>query len=386
MKENLKRILLLAVALCFCLSMAFAEVADPATLPENAPDRADSTVEIVGNHFANGTVEGIAVGMDFYSAGETVRLSNSAIGASALLAARNISISGTTIGNSLRAAGYSLNISDCHIRNNATVAGYSIRFDDDTEAVGIYAACNDFSFAGTCYDLRVSAGTVTISGTVNGDAHIAANHIILEDGANITGTLYASSGQQPTIAAGAAVGDLQFKLVEETTQESTVNINHFTAKLWSTLFVLGGNLVLAVLYYFVMRRTTHDAGCMITGRPVAMPITGLVSMIVVPFATLLLMITVIGIPAALLIMFCYGLILAFSLSFIGCAAGQRIFPKMHPLVASLIGVAALTVLRAIPILGTIITIACMIYALGYFIQKIYLGFSQKKQDTPSDLQ
>lgn len=142
--------------------------------------------------------------------------------------------------------------------------------------------------------------------------------------------------------------------------------------------MLPGRVLIAVLLYFVLRSSTRDAANMITSRPVAMPITGLVSLIVIPIAVVLLMITYIGVPVGALLLCLYILALVFSVSFAGCAAGQCVFPGMHPLVASIIGVAVLSVVKIIPFVGWIVTLGSMLYTLGYFVQKCYLNLPKKK--------
>ena len=385
--SQFRKILFVALALCLCLCVSFAEVL-PAQEPTDAPTEQPNApmVEVIGNLVAAGKVTGQSIGIDLYAAGETVAVDDCEIGAAALLAGRNINVTSTEIGGSLRAAGFSVNVSDTGIRNNATVAGYTIRFDQNTQMVGAYAAGNDVYFGGTCFDLRIAAQTATISGTVNGDANVYAERVIIEDGAVITGTLHVSANEQPVISSNASIGNVAFQQIVNETAQQHHTASPLLGKLWGGLYMVASRAVLAVLFYFVLRRTTRNAGDMITGRPVAMPVTGLVSLIAVPFAVLLLFITVIGVPAALLMMMMYGAILAFSVSFMGCAAGQRVFSRMHPLVASLIGVAVLSVAQLIPILGIIVTIGCMIYALGYFIQKIYLNFSHKRQTPESDEQ
>lgn len=370
MKKKWMRAALILLALTMALLPALA-LADGGNSEDSA-----------GNAFVwDGSASNLNTALDLYAVGQDVLVTGSTVGQSALLAGQNITLSGTTLGGSLRAAGSTLTVSDASIGGNATMAGYSIRFGSGATAKGLYAAGAEVSFSGACDALSVSAGTVTISGTVNGDANISANQIILTDDAVITGTLHAAASSQPQQAAGAKIGVLDFELVEANKSDITpaqAVAAPLMAKLVASLLLIPGRIVLALAMFLIFHRQISDAAQMAVSRPVAMPVSGLVTLISVPLGMLMLTITVIGIPAGLLAGALYGLILAFAATFAGCAAARLVFPKMKPIVACIVGAAAVSVLRGIPVLGSIVGLVCSVYALGYFVQKVYLNLPGKQ--------
>ncbi len=57
--------------------------------------------------------------------------------------------------------------------------------------------------------------------------------------------------------------------------------------------------------------------------------------------------------------------------------GKLLFPKQRTLVAFIIGVALVAAARILPIVRGLVSLGCTVYTLGYFVQRIYLGFGKK---------
>ena len=362
-------LLLLALAIALLPAMALAE----------------SETDGAGNVLASeGSAAGMTIGGDLYSIGQNVDASGAKIAESAILAGQYVSVNNGTVGGSLRAAGYQINAANTAVDVNATLAGYSVNLGQGFSAKAVYAAAQSVSFAGECDTMGISAQTVTIAGTVNGDVTINAETVNVLDTAVITGSLNVTAENEPAVAAGASVGNIDFTKSESQTSDVAATVAPmsaaalFLAKLGKLAVQLPGAVLLAVLYYFVIRNTVDDAANMVKTRPAAMPVSGFVTLISLPIAAIILLCTVIGVPVGLLLLCLYGLALAFAGSFAGAMAGKLAFPKMHTLLAYIIGAAAVAIVRIIPFAGGLVTLAAMIYTLGYFIQKIYLGFAKKE--------
>lgn len=376
MKKTMKRTLLVMLALVIALLPALA--------------LADGEADGAGNFFAGeSTAAGKTIAGDLYGAGQNVDASGAQVGASAILAGQYVSMNNGAVGGSLRAAGYQVSASNTVVDVNATLAGRDVILGTGFSAKGVYVAAQNVNFAGACDTLCAMAQDVVISGTVNGDVNVNAETVTVTDSAVIQGNLNVEAANEPVIAAGASVGAVSFTQSASDTDEATEGIAPVAAGAWfahkalSLVKSLLGGLVLAVVYYFLIRGTIADGASMMKTRPVAMPVSGFVTLISLPIAAIILLVTVVGAPAGVLALCLYGLALGFSGSFAGCMLGKLVFPKLHTLVAYLIGVAAVAVVKIIPVVGGIVTLGTMIYTLGYFIQKIYLGF-QKKPTAPAD--
>ena len=331
---------------------------------------------ISDNGLSGGSVEN-----DLYGAGNTLVIDNANIGESAVLAGRDVSVLGSSIGGSLRAAAYNVNATDTKVDVNATVAGYSVTLGSGFSAKGVYAAAATVTFSGEASTVYVSAQSVFLNGVVNGDAHIYAESVTIGSNAVVTGTLEISAGSEPVVPAGAKIGNLSFTLVENETESSPATqaaskVLPLVKRVRNQFLQLPGRLVLAVLLFFVIGGALQKSGQMLLKRPVAMLVTGFVALIATPLAVLFLMLTVIGIPAALLVLCLYVLVLCFALVFTACAVGRILFKSMHPLLACVIGAAIFTAAAILPLIGWLVRVACMIFALGYFLQTLYLSWNK----------
>lgn len=376
MKKTVKTLLLLALALTIALLPTLA-------LAEHATDGA-------GNMLATeADAAGATIGGDLYGVGRNVDASNAKIAESAILAGQNVNVNNATIGGSLRAAGQQISVANTAVDVNVTLAAYSVSLGQGFSAKAVYAAAQSVGFAGTCDALGVSAQTVTISGTVNGDANIYAEKVNVLDTAVITGALNVHASEAPVVAGGASVGSVHFTQRTEPDASTAVAaaapvgaFAAFIAKLNKIIMMLPGRMILAVLYFFIIRRTVDGAADMVKTRPVAMPLSGFVTLISLPIAAIILFCTYIGIPAGALLLCLYALVLAFAVSFAGAMLGRLVFPKLHPLLAYVIGAAGVSIAKLIPFVSGLVTFGCMVYTLGYFIQKIYLGFGKKDYGAP----
>ena len=372
MKRTLQSIALMALAVLLAL------------LPTRvlAEGEKDAGQHSAGNLFVlDGGAVGQAVESDLYGFGENVDASLTQVGESAILAGRNVTVNNSDIGGSLRAAGYQVSVNGTTVAVNATLAGYSLTMGQDFFARGVYGAANTILFDGQCQELTLCAKDVTILGKVEGNARVYAQNVVIGPDAQIAGVLYVTAAAAPSVPSSAMVGSVSFTQAQSDRAEDAAAVVKAVSPIMSALkklaMMLPGRILLAVAYFFILRKSVDSASEMLSSRPAVLPLTGLVSLICIPIAALILVFTYIGVPPGLLIICLYALTLAFSVSFAGCIAGRLAFPKLHPLLAYIIGVSALTALKLIPFLGGLLTFACMLCVLGYFVQRIYQTFGKK---------
>lgn len=341
-----------------------------------------------GNIFSNDkAVTGETADRDLYWAGLDTEITGGAFGGDGVLAGKSISVSDCTFGGSLRAAGYSIDVKNTLVPNNITAAGYTINIGEGVSAAGLYATGSEVAFSGECEHLQAFGKAVTINGVVTGDAYVHAASVIIGENAVIKGTLSVEASAAPDIPAGAKVGKLEFTPnhdAEKAAAAAAVTAGAIiVGKLLSLAYWLPAMLVLCVLLWLLFSKELDGAGKLLVKRPVAMPITGLVSIIAFPVAIAILCLTFIGLPSAGILLL-IALVVAFvSVAFAGASAGRLVFPKMHKLLSSIIGVAVLVVLQQIPVLGTIVLLASMIYTVGYLILVCFERIKSLKNPAPA---
>lgn len=309
---------------------------------------------------------------DIYWMGNNLDLSGSLTGGDVIAAGYSIAIADSDFGGSIRTAGYNVNITNSTAANNITAAGYSVTVGKGVKAAGAILIGNDVTFSGECDHLSANGTTVRVSGVVNGDAQINANKVIFSDDAVITGHLSISAATEPTYPAG--IKDYTFTAFENTeageAMAAAEKIN-FGALLLGRLYWIVASVIVALLLCLVGAKELDKSGKTLLQRPVAMPVTGLVTLIAMPVALILLLVTVIGAPVTGLIALLFAAMCFFAVTFAGASAGRLVFPNMNKVLASVIGVAALELLRIVPYFGELILFAAILYTVGYFILACY---------------
>jgi hypothetical protein len=202
-------------------------------------------------------------------------------------------------------------------------------------------------------------GDVLVRGHVDDDVVAFKGRVTLEDGATVGGDVVSSD--RPVVAQGATVdGDTR-----------RVNFsNYFRSLGWLiwigwwlavgvSLFVLG--VLLLALFPRIFPRTLEAA------RTQVGPVIGWGIAIAVglPIVSVLVMITLVGIPLGLVGLL--SLALLYSVGYIVAALllGRRLLPEPRSVyVAFLVGLAILRVVGIVPLLGGLVTAAATVYGVG----------------------
>lgn len=294
-----------------------------------------------------GTVAG-----DVMAAGERVEIA-AAVADDARLAGRDVRVAGS-VGDGLLAAGETVILSaGAEVGGRAWLAGRRIELSGDL-ARGV----------------RAAGETVIVSGRVTGDAEFAAGRVEVRAGAEITGNLVVRGPEPPRVEPGARIGGR----VEHLPGESPAEVSgppSLAALPWlfaPALAVAGGLwLLLAPGFAVAAARTARTQ----TGLSLAL---GLALLATPPLVAVLLMATVVGALAGLVLFALYpvmvllgGLNGALSLGGLvlarvrrGAAAGGGGIR----FVALLTGIVALALLAWIPLLGGLLVLAIAVTGLG----------------------
>lgn len=334
----------------------------------------------IGNVFSGSKSVTGEIEKDFYWAGYTLNCNHATIAYDAIIAGATLNLENVSVGGSLRAAGRDVNVTGATVEHNATLAGENVTLAGGAESrvEGLYMAGKNVTMSGRCDYFRAAAKTVILDGIVKGDAKIDGENVYIGENAVVTGTLYIEASEKPEIPSGAQIGNLEFTKEVYTNEDNDVRDFGFGFSIYSVFTAL----VLGAFFCLVMKKALNQSGEMILIKPVILPVTGLVSLVAVPFACILLMITVIGIPLGLILGGLYAIILVTAVPFTGASVGRIVLPKMNPWLSSLIGVLGFAILAQIPYLKILVILGAMFYALGYFIQVIYLQISGKSHQAP----
>ena len=314
-----------------------------------------------------------------FAAGQSVSISDSEAKGSVFEAGQQVSISLTDVGESLYIAGNDVNISSTKVLGNIFAAGNSVMISEGTEANGVYAAGNEVAFDGEAMALYAAGTKVTLSGKIYGDAYIEGTEVIVTDDAEITGDLKIASVNEPEVSDKASIGDYDFEQVKEDNDDDSGIVGKvgFGSMIWSKikscLFWIVAMGAFGMLLVWLFNGHLENAAELLRTKPGVMIGSGIITWFCVPIAALIMCVSCILAPLAGILMLVYVLLLCAGLAFAGASLVKLFLPNMNPFLSALIGIAALEVVRVIPVLGFIVGCVADMYLLAYVVQCIWRG-------------
>lgn len=239
---------------------------------------------------------------DVVGAGNTVELT-APIQGDAFVAGEKITVGGG-IGDDLHAAGSRVQISKT-VTDDVFVAGEHIEFDIPSDVGG---------------DVFAAARTITVRGAFHGSLHLAAEHARIEAGTVIDGDLL-TYGQKPFIADGASInGEIRHVALDTNTRRPN------PVALW----VLGV-IMWFVTGYVLARFLPHVSARILTtlgGKPLRSFVIGLLWMLFLLPVTVLLMITVIGVPLSLMVVMGSAMLYVAAVAYAALSLGVWVIDVM----------------------------------------------------------
>jgi hypothetical protein len=343
---------------------------------------ADENTSVERTNSSSSGVDLFSMGNDRIWAGESLNLDTAEAENDLLAAGRTIQIANSTVGGSVRAAAQTIELSNTTAQENITVAGETVTVADST-ANTVAMAGRTASFSGTCKSLTMYAETVFIDGIVEGDVHVGANKVMVKRHAQILGTLYVSAPSDPVMERDAIVADVVFTQTDNpvSVEDAGEVVSGVTSAFGFLFTILGivGTVLMAVLAEWLFARNTLEASRMIRARTAAHIGSGVVGTLAAPIAIILLCVLVVTLPVAGCLVLALLAIAVAAGGFAGASLSKLAFPKLGRFVSALAGGAIVGIAEAIPILGTLVSIAAFAYLLGYVLQSIYLDLVSHRQ-------
>ena len=372
---------IIVVGILFSMSISTAKAADFRAPAGESGNVSISKTERTNNLYiagANVSSDAIVTG-DLVVAGSNVSLNGTvehgiiAAGGNVIInadAGQNMRLVGGTVvfngqtGEDLAVAGGTVNLSSSSlVTGDLMIAGGSLKID---------GTVNGRVFG--------SGGDVVIGGHVKGDVKLTGiNSLELTSTAVIEGKLIYSSTSEATISSSA-------KVLGGTDYQKTAGKNYdFGSDSLFSIWMMLASIVLGLVLVYGFRRTSM---AIIEDNRLhfwASMGIGLVTLIVVPAAIIIFMITVIGMKLAMLLGALYWLLIAFGSIFNSLFVGSEVYllikkseKRRNDWLTVLIGVVITSLLVLIPYVGWLVWFGLFLSALGTVTKHTFAGFPQKE--------
>jgi len=346
-------------------------------------------------------------GSDRFSAGGMVHLTEPVAG-DALLAGGQVEIAsevqgdlvvaggevsvGGGIGDDLYAAGGEVTV-DAIVAGNARVAGGEVEIGPATVIEGgasITGGRVKFDGSVTGY-LQATGGDVRLSGTVGGDAMVRSGELHIAPGTRIDGKLVYRGPDAPVVPEGATIaGGVEF---HETSAHRWVDRDTHVAvdagRAVGSMLWFVGVFAVAALFTAVFPAFSTQAATMIGRDPWTSLGIGLAVLVCMPFVAVVLLITIIGIPLALLLVPVYLVLMFLGWVTAALFLGERLLEfarRGQPvgigwrILALLAALIALWLLRRIPYAGPLIGMAALSAGIGALVWQLW---SRRERPSPA---
>lgn len=302
---------------------------------------------------------------DVFCAGQDINITGKVNG-DIICAGQTVHISGQVDGD-IRVAAQSLTISGV-VKGNLTAAGQTITLEGNAQINGDASLVGqDVSINGNIgRDLSLGVQTATINGSIGRNIKATLKDLTITDGSKVGGKINYTSNNDAQISSQAKIVGPTLKS-EPAKHEHRASGNYNGLKFMAALMLLITGLVLILLFPRVFQRVS-DQALKSWGKTLA---TGFIASIVTPVLIFLAMITIVGIPLALLALLSWILIVALSGAFAAYYLGRLLWRGQgNAIMIMLAGALILLITRFIPVIGFIVSLFAIWFGIGMILLQL----------------
>lgn len=317
------------------------------------------------------------LGGSAFEAGGSVSL-DEAVPGNAFLSGGDVEVIGP-VGRNLFAAGGEVTL-EGQVDGSARMAGGTIRVAPEARIVGNATLAGgsitvDGSIDG---DLRAFGKRLTVNGKVDGDVQFAGDELRFGPGARIGGSIVYTGASKLTIDPSAQVAGTIKRVADERDWRRLAR----GATIVGGITVSFGMVLLGALLVLAMPRFSREAAASIRRLPWQSLGLGCAMLVGVPVLLAILVLTLIGIPLAVMLAFAYGALLVLgwlvAALFIGDTVLERIDAKKLEsswwrALFLLLAIVAIAFVRHVPVAGPLLWGVLFLAGVGAFTLRTWQG-------------
>jgi len=348
---------------------------------------------ITGSLFTAGNtieIDGVVKG-DVYCAGKTITIKGS-VGGDVLCAGQTVMLSGSVTG-SIRTAGQIITM-DGSVGRNVNAFGQTVTQGKESGVMGDMIVGGETVLLNGSVGQSLAAGatTATINGAIGGDVQMMASMLDVGGTAKVRGTLTYESEKDARIATGASLTKIvkqpMRKDVSEwrNPQKKVPAMVGALRKPWpmNALGSIVVYIVLGAVMVFLFRNGMTKSIDMVADHRGSSALVGGLIYLTFPMIFLILLVTIIGIPVAVLYALAIALIGFLSKLVVALYIGREIVrsfwksAKENLYLSVCIGVALSWLVYDLPFVGWLVSCVAMLIGTGAIV-KAFRSPSLKKK-------
>jgi hypothetical protein len=332
-------------------------------------------------------ISGIVNG-DLYAAGGEV-IVDGVVNGDVIAAGANVVLSGT-VAQDARVAGAHITVSGT-IGRNATLCGADVHLTNQaTVRENVIAGGGSVQLSGTIgRDARVGAWHATFSNEIERDLIVAAESVRLTSKASVGGRLRYWGEVAPSIDEEAIVrGPITRRPLPEGWSIERARQGWLGIRLLAAFVSFLSTLVLGLILFRLFPQFAGQATAAIRERPGPAAGWGLAALVVTPLVAISFVLTVLVLPAGVILLALYGVTVYLARIFAITFAGQVLFRRRdhssslgRPFVGGLLVYSLLTL---VPIIGGLVTLVTVMVGLGAFVVAGAQRLAVSQEQDPAD--
>lgn len=245
--------------------------------------------------------------------------------------------------------------------------------------INVYNISRNFTLSGNVdYDVFSSSAKSNLDGCISGNVNISSENITISDESSIEGDLNYSSKKQVDIPENTVEGKVNFSSINTDTEVSTITkISDFLASVLS-LAVLA--IVLFVIGKWLNCKFINTYPDFVKNLPKSL-LYGFLALIIIPIASLILLICGVTINLAFILTALYLVLLLIASSVVIIVLSKLVaeklnvkFEKANNTLLTILSIIVLSIvyklIQLIPVLGSITIFAFLIIGIGILINNI----------------
>jgi hypothetical protein len=337
-----------------------------------------------GTLFATGQTIEIAgaVNGDVFCAGNSVTITGTVHG-DVICAGQTVDVRGTVDGN-VRVAGAIVNVG-AKVGRSVSAAGQTVTLQSDGQARDVQAAGSTVAINGTvARDAALAGATLDINGSIGRDVSASGGMLALGSGAKVAGNIDYQSHNKLTQANDATVGGTVHQNVPKDSEHNKNAAQKFFSGI-NWFFAIAGFITSLILVALIPRVfysvTSHGVN-----EPGMSFLAGLATNVGVFIVMILLAITFIGLPLALLVLVAWVLLLMLSLPVFSFYLGRVLLSKStnNLFYYMLLGAFIVLLLNFIPVIGSIVLFLGSWFGVGMLTLRIARHWSTPRYTLKPD--
>jgi len=292
---------------------------------------------------------------------------------------QDVFIGGAVDGN-VRSFAQSL-VLDGSVGKNVMAWGRTVEMNSKAKVLGTMTlgAANAILSGPIDGDLLAFAKVLNIDGSLNKNANIRAERLILGPGASVAGRIQYEGPTQPQISPGTKLASPIETHLMHPRRSRLVSAGYYWTRIlsWAASFLFGIVLWLLAPRWFLRTENALKS----FGRSIGV---GALFLFATPIAAILACITIVGLSLGLAALLLYGIALYAAQVFVAMWIGDRLLGEDasdtaarnrtgHVAGRLALGLVVLRILQAIPLLGAIVSFVIVLWGLGAILLGFYHG-------------